>query len=83
MASISCDKHDLMVAAHQFLFEKTPKDYLNKIWAIIQKNDILVEKTALAASVETSESFFHVMLKYFPEFSTGDRTPSKLHHMLA
>ena len=26
MTSISCIKHDLMIAAHQFLFKKSPKD---------------------------------------------------------
>ena len=52
MKSISCVKHDLMVAAHQFLFEKTSKDYVNKIWVVIEKN-ILIEKQAIVASAET------------------------------
>ena len=83
MKSISCVKHDLMVAAHQFLFEKTLKDYVNKIWAVIEKNNILIEKQAIAVSAETSESFFEIMLKYLPEFATGDGSPYKLCHMLA
>ena len=83
MKSISCVKHDLMIAAHQFLFEKTLKDYVNKIWAVIEKNDILIEKQAIVASAETSESFFEIMLKYFLEFAEGDGSPSKLCHMLA
>ena len=44
VTSISCVKHNLIIAAHQFLFEKTPKDYINKIWAVIEKFDILIEK---------------------------------------
>ena len=83
MTSMSCVKHDLMIAAHQFLFEKTPKDYINKIWAVIEKNDILIEKRATAASAETSKSFFEILLKYFPEFAAGDGSPAKLRHMLA
>ena len=83
MKSISCVKHDLMVAAHQFLFKKTPKDYVNKIWAVIEKNNILIEKQAIVVSAETSESFFDIMLKYFLEFAAGDGSPHKLHHMLA
>ena len=83
MTSISCVKHDLMVAAHQFLFEKIPKDYINKMWVVIEKNDKLVEKQAIEASAETSESFFNIMIKYFPEFLEGDGSPSKLCKMLA
>ena len=83
MTSISCVKHDLMVTAHQFLFEKMPKDYINKMWVVIEKNDILVEKQAIAASAETSEPFFNILIKYFPEFLEGDGSPSKLCWMLA
>ena len=66
MMSISCIKHDLMIAAHQFLFEKSPNDYLNKLWSVIQKNKLLVEKQAIAASAEDPELFFTIKLKYFP-----------------
>ena len=83
MTLMSCVKHDLMIAAHQFLFEKTRKDYINKIWAVIEKNDILIEKQAIATSAETSESFFEILLKYFPEFAAGDGSPAKLRCMLA
>ena len=79
MKLISCVKHDLMGAAHQFLFEKTPKDFINKMWTVIERNDIVMEKQAIAESADTCDSFFHIMLKYFPEFTT----PGKLHHMLA
>ena len=82
LKSISCVKHDLTVAAHQFLFKKTPKDYVNKIWAVIEKNNILIEKQAIVVSAETSESFFDIMLKYFPEFTAGDGSPYKLCCML-
>ena len=64
MTSISCIKHDLMIAAHQFLFKKSPKDYINKLWSVIQKNNLLVEKQAIAASTEDPESFFTIMLSF-------------------
>ena len=83
MKLISCAKHDLMVAAHQFLFEKTSKDYSNKMWAVTERNDIVTEKQAIVKSADTCDSFFHIMLKYFPEFAKGDATPAKLRHMLA
>ena len=83
MTSISCVKHDLMVAAHQFLFGKMPREYINKMWVVIEKNDILFEKQAIETSAETSKSFFNIMIKYFPEFSEGDGSPSKLCQMLA
>ena len=83
MTSISCIKHDLMIAAHQFLCEKSPKDYTNKLWSVIQKNNLLVEKQAIAASTEDPESFFTIMLKFFLEFSDGSGSPYKPHCMLA
>ena len=83
MTSISCVKHDLMIAAHQFLFKKILKDYVNKMWAVIEKNDILIEKQVIVASAEISESFFDIMLNNFLEFATGDGSPSKLCCMLA
>ena len=83
MKSISCVKHDLMVAAHQFLFGKTMKDYINKMWAAIERNDIVMEKQTIVESADTCDSFFHIKLKYFPGFAKGDATPTKLHHMLA
>ena len=83
MKFISCVKHNLMVAAHQFLFEKTLKDYINKMWAVIEKNDIVMEKQAIAERADTCDSFFYIMLKYFPKFAKGEATPAKLHCMLA
>ena len=82
MTFISCVKHDLMVTDHQFLFEKMPKGYINKMWAVIEKNDILVEKHVIEASAETSQLFFNIAIKYFPEFLEGDGFPSKLCQML-
>ena len=83
MTSISCIKHDLMIAAHLFLFEKSPKDYINKLWSVIEYNNLLVEKEAITASAEDTQSFFNIMLKYFPEFSDGTGSPYKLCRMLA
>ena len=83
MTSISCVKHDLMIAAHLFLFEKSPKDYINKLWPVIQDNKLLIEKQAIAASADDPESFFTIMVKFFPEFSDGTRSPYKLQQMLA
>ena len=83
MMSISCVKHDLMIVAHLFLFEKSPKDYINKLWAVIESNKLLVEKQAIAASADDPESFFTIMVKFFPEFADGSGSPYKLQHMLA
>ena len=83
MTSISCVKHDLMIAAHLFLFEKSPKDYINKLWAVIKSNKLLVEKQAIAASADDPESFFTIMVKFFPKFADGSGSPYKLQHMLA
>ena len=75
MTSISCVKHNLMIAAHLFPFEKSPKYYINKLWSVIEDNNLLVEKGAITASAEDTESFFNIMLKYFPEFSDGTGSP--------
>ena len=83
MTSISCVKHNLMIAAHLFLFGKSPKDYINKLWSVIEDNNLLVEKEAITASAEDTESFFNIMLKYIPEFLDGTGSPYKLHRMLA
>ena len=83
MMSISCTKHDLVIAAHQFLFKKSPKDYINKLWSAIQKNNLLVEKQAIAASTKDPELFFTIMLKFFLEFSDSSGSPYKLPCMLA
>ena len=83
MTSIFCVKHDLMITAHLFLFEKSPKDYINKLWAVIQSNELLVEKQAIAASADDPESFFIIMVKFFPKFTDGSGSPYKLWHMLA
>ena len=53
------------------------------MWAVIQKNDIAVEKQAIVESADTCDSFFHIMLKYFPKFAEGNATPTKVRHMLA
>ena len=82
MKSISCVKHNLMIAAHLFLFEESPKDYINKLWSVIEDNNLLDEKEAITARAEDTESFFNIMLKYFPEFSDGTGSPYKLRRML-
>ena len=81
--SISCVKHDLMIVAHLFLFEKSPKDYINKLWSLIENNKLLIKKQAIAASANDPESFFTIMVKFFPEFADGSRSPYKLQRMLA
>ena len=70
----------ILDVSHQ---QKSPKDYINKLWSVIEDNNLLVEKEAITASAEDTESFFNIMLKYFPEFSDGTGSPYKLHRMLA
>ena len=72
-----------MIAAHIFLFEKSPKDHINKLWSVIENNKLLIKKQAIAASADDPESFFTIMVKFFPEFSDGTRSPYKLQQMLA
>ena len=67
MKSLSGVKYDLMIAGHIFLNEHVPKDYVSKVWKTIVDNNILVEKKAL--TVQTSDSFFGILAKQFPEFS--------------
>ena len=62
MMSISCVKHNLMIAADLFLFKKSPKDYINKLWSVIEDNNNLVEKEAITASAQDT-----VILQYNAE----------------
>ena len=72
-----------MIAAHLFLFEKSSKDYINRLWSVIENNKLLIEKQAIAVSADDPESFFTIMVKFFPEFTDGSRSPDKLWWMLA
>ena len=70
MKSLSGVKYDLLMAGHIFLNEHVPKDYVSKVWKTIVDNNILVEKKALAE--QTSNSFFGILTKQFPEFSSEE-----------
>ena len=72
-----------MIAVHLFLFEKSPIDYIKKLWSVIEVNNLLVEKEAITASAKDTESFLNIMLKYSPEFSDCTWSPYKLCRMLA
>ena len=70
MKSLGGVKYDLMVAGHIFLNEHVPKDCITKVWKMIVDNNILVEKKALTE--QTSDSFFGILAKQFPEFASED-----------
>ena len=82
MKSLSGVKYDLMVASHIFLNEHVPKDYISKLWKTIVDNNILVEKKAIKE--QTSDSFFGIIVKQFPEFASEDRVSAigKIRRML-
>ena len=66
MKSLSGVKYDLMMAGHIFFNERVPKDYVTKVCKTIVENNIAVEKKALTE--QTSDSFFGILAKEFPEF---------------
>ena len=55
-----------MIAAHLFLFEKSPKDYINKLWSVIEDNNLLVEKEAITASAEDTRVIIQYNTEVFP-----------------
>ena len=70
MKSLSGVKYDLMMSGNIFLNERVPKDYVSKVWKKIVDNNIVVEKKALTE--QTSNSFFGILAKQFPEFTTEE-----------
>ena len=76
-----------MKTKHDFLGLKPTKDFTLKLWNGLERSNCLVDRESLEAfgHIE-SDSFFCIMIQYFPELQSGEdeiRCVDKLRHILA
>ena len=71
--SITNVKVEKMKTAHDFLALKPTKDFTLKLWNGLQRSNCLVDRESLEAfgHIE-SDSFFHIMIQYFPKLQSGE-----------
>ena len=75
-----------MKMVHDFLWLKPTKDFTLKLWNGLEKCNCLVDRESLEGFGQIeSDSFFHIMLQYFPELQSCEeeiRCVDKLRHIL-
>ena len=87
LCSITDVKVEKKKMAHDFLDLKPTKDFTLKLWNGLERSNCLVDQESLEAfgHIE-SDSFFCIMIQYFPELQSGEdeiHCVDKLRHILA